>query len=151
MTFLFLLLLSFYPSHFTCPLVLYVTIFWPYSKMEKNGHQPRLKRVRPVLLVNWLSHGAQDQGRDGGKGLLCLPGGKAYTADPISGIVEVTTWTLVRPQGQMNTMLVCTGMHLSRSRRMESLVSQVTCQAQAGPGAFQCQLQACGSFLRSLC
>lgn len=44
-------------------------------------------------------------------------------------------------------MLVCVSMHMSRSRGIESGALQVTCQAQSGPGHFQCQLQPLGCYL----
>lgn len=61
--------------------------------------------------------------------------------------MEVTTWILVKASKAENIMLVCVSMHMSRSRGIASGALQVTCQAQSGPGHFQCQLQPLGCYL----
>lgn len=78
-------------------------------------------------------------------GSFYLPREKVYN-DPVSGTVKVTTWILAKAPQAENAMLVCTSMHRSRGRGMESVVPR-SCQAQAGPGHFQWQLQDWGATL----
>lgn len=60
--------------------------------------------------------------------------------------MEVTSWILVKAPRAENAMLVCMSVHMSRSRGVESVAPQVTCQAHAGPGRFQCQLRPLGCY-----